>query len=122
MDIIDNNNNKTTDKQKPSEDISAAELQVAKTKEINEEKPAKRERRQATEEELSNPLHGVKLVQLLESLIEHYGWKYLADRTNIRCFKYNPTMKSSLGFLRKTTWAREFVEDLYLEMVKEKKS
>ncbi len=121
MDINDNNN-EPTDKQKQSEDLSNTELTPNTNDDLSVEKPAKKVRRQATEEELSNPLHGVKLVQLLESLVEYYDWKYLADRTNIRCFKYNPTMKSSLGFLRKTTWAREFVEDIYLEMVKEKKT
>lgn len=87
----------------------------------NEEKPKKRiRRRQATEEQLNNPFHGVKLKQVLERLVDYYGWEYLGDRVNIRCFIYNPTMKSSLGFLRRTTWAREHVEDLYLEMLDEK--
>lgn len=84
------------------------------------EKPVKRIRRQATEEQLNNPFHGVKLVQILERLVAYYGWEYLGERVNIRCFINNPTMKSSLGFLRRTTWAREHVEDVYLEMLKEK--
>nr|WP_299248615.1 VF530 family protein [uncultured Lacinutrix sp.] len=87
----------------------------------NESKKSKRVRRQPTEAQLNNPFHGVKLVQVLERLVAHYGWEYLGERTNIRCFIFNPTMKSSLGFLRRTTWAREFVEDLYLEMLDEKK-
>lgn len=86
---------------------------------LNEENPSRRNRRQATEEQLNNPLHGVKLVQVLERLVDHYGWEYLAERVNIRCFKYNPTMKSSLGFLRRTRWAREHVEDVYLDMIDE---
>nr|WP_299382333.1 VF530 family protein [uncultured Lacinutrix sp.] len=86
----------------------------------NESKKSKRVRRQPTEAQLNNPFHGVKLVQVLERLVAHYGWEYLGERTNIRCFIFNPTMKSSLGFLRRTTWAREFVEDLYLEMLDEK--
>lgn len=61
----------------------------------------------------------MKLAQILERLVEHYGWEYLAERVNIRCFRYNPTMKSSLGFLRKMRWAREHVEDIYLEMLEE---
>jgi uncharacterized protein (DUF2132 family) len=61
----------------------------------------------------------VKLVEILESLVDHYGWPYLADRVNIRCFMNNPTMKSSLGFLRKMTWAREHVEDIYMDMLEE---
>ena len=93
----------------------------AKTnEELNAEKPTRKRRKQATEEQLNNPLHGVKLVEILERLVEHYGWEYLASRVNIRCFKYNPTMKSSLGFLRKTPWAREHVEDVYLEMIGKK--
>jgi len=76
-------------------------------------------RKQATQEQLNNPLHGVKLKDLLERLVDYYGWEYLAVRVNIRCFKYNPTMKSSLGFLRKTRWARNHVEDVYLDMLEE---
>nr|WP_055437083.1 VF530 family protein [Lacinutrix algicola] len=78
-------------------------------------------RRQATQEQLDNPFHGVKLKQVLERLVTHYGWEYLGERTNLRCFIFNPTMKSSLGFLRRTAWAREHVEDLYLEMVENKR-
>jgi hypothetical protein len=113
--------NETTDKPKQSDaSLDAAALKPKTNEELNKEKPARKKRRQATEEQLNNPLHGVKLVEILERLVEHYGWEYLADRVNIRCFKYNPTMKSSLGFLRKTPWAREHVEDVYLEMIKEK--
>lgn len=89
-----------------------------KTKEGQGEKiPAKKIKRQATQEQLDHPLHGVKLVDILESLVEYYGWKYLADEVNILCFKHNPTMKVSLKFLRKFKWAREHVEDLYLDMI-----
>ena len=110
MNTTNNSNQKSTDFNK-SKDSLNEELKTSK------EKPTKRVRRQATEEELNHPLHGVKLKPLLERLVEHYGWEYLGERTNIRCFKYNPTMKSSLGFLRKTQWAREFVEDIYIDMV-----
>lgn len=85
----------------------------------DEKTPKKRVRKQATQEQLDHPLHGVKLKQLLESLVEHYGWKYLADEVNILCFKRNPTIKVSLKFLRKFQWAREHVEDLYIDMLKE---
>ena len=61
----------------------------------------------------------MKLVDILESLVEHYGWKYLADEVNILCFKHNPTMKVSLKFLRKFKWAREHVEDIYMDMLEE---
>jgi len=85
-----------------------------------EEKPAKKIKRQATQEQLDHPLHGVKLVEILESLVEHYGWKYLADEVNILCFKHNPTMKVSLKFLRKFKWAREHVEDIYMDMIEDR--
>ena len=90
-------------------------------KETEQQPQPKRIRRPATEEQLSNPFHGVKLKQVLERLVAHYGWAYLGERTNLRCFIYNPTMKPSLGFLTRTTWAREHVEDLYLDMLDETK-
>ena len=120
MDIINNHENEATDKAKQSDELSNAEFKPKTNEELNEKKPARRNRRQATEEELSNPLHGVKLAQILKRLVEHYGWEYLGDRVNIRCFMYNPTMKSSLGFLRRTRWAREHVEDVYLDMLEER--
>lgn len=121
MDIKNDQQNKLTDINKPSEQPNNTSLNPANSKESNQEKPAKRIRRQATEAQLNHPLHGVKLKQLLERLVAHYGWAYLGDRTNINCFIYNPTMKSSLGFLRRTAWAREHVEDLYMDMVEEQK-
>jgi uncharacterized protein (DUF2132 family) len=66
------------------------------------------------EEQKNNPLHGVKLEALLTDLVDHYGWEVLADEININCFKSNPSIKSSLKFLRKTAWAREKVEGFYL--------
>ncbi|WP_298527404.1 VF530 family protein [uncultured Christiangramia sp.] len=63
----------------------------------------------------NNPLHGIKLADILDSLHDHYGWEGLAERININCFKSNPTKKSSLKFLRKELWAREKVERLYLK-------
>lgn len=66
-------------------------------------------------EQPNNPLHGVKLATIMEKLHAHYGWEGLADRININCFKSNPTIKSSLKFLRRTPWAREKVERLYLK-------
>lgn len=118
MDIKNDNMTESADNQRQSDELLDIGLKTKSNEELNEKKPARRNRRQATEEELSNPLHGVKLVQILERLVEHYGWEYLGERVNIRCFKYNPTMKSSLGFLRRMPWAREHVEDIYLEMVK----
>lgn len=69
-------------------------------------------------EQVNNPLHGVRLIDILELLVEQYGWKNLADRININCFKSDPSIKSSLKFLRKTPWAREKVERLYLGTVR----
>lgn len=65
----------------------------------------------------NNPLHGVKLVTIVETLEEMVGWEGMAERVNINCFKNNPSVKSSLKFLRKTPWARKKVEDLYLEIL-----
>lgn len=69
------------------------------------------------ETQKNNPLHGITLVMMLEQLVERYGWEELGYRINIRCFRYDPSIKSSLAFLRKTPWARKEVEDLYLLMV-----
>ena len=60
-----------------------------------------------------DPLHGITLEAILVKLVEHYGWEELGRRINIRCFNYDPNIKSSLTFLRKTAWARKKVEDLY---------
>ncbi|MBA6313190.1 VF530 family DNA-binding protein [Cellulophaga baltica] len=69
-------------------------------------------------EQPNNPLHGVKLKDILEFLVEKYGWKEMSLQININCFKSNQTIKSSLNFLRKTPWAREKVEHLYLKSIK----
>lgn len=66
----------------------------------------------------NNPLHGIKLVDILEKLVATYGFEVLGEKINIRCFTHNPTIKSSLTFLRKTPWAREKVEQLYLKSLK----
>ncbi|MCC5915960.1 MAG: DUF2132 domain-containing protein [Cryomorphaceae bacterium] len=68
----------------------------------------------------NNPLHGIKLVDVLELLVAHYGWEKLAQKININCFKSNPSIKSSLTFLRKTPWARDKVERLYLDVVEKR--
>lgn len=67
-----------------------------------------------TSEQPNNPLHGVTLEQLVTQLHKRYGWDGLAKRININCFKSEPSIKSSLKFLRRTPWAREQVEKLYL--------
>lgn len=73
------------------------------------------------ESQPNNPLHGVKLAQILEELVENYGWEHLAFKININCFKHEPSIKSSLVFLRRTAWARNKVEALYLEMLRKNK-
>lgn len=73
---------------------------------------------QPTSEQPNNPLHGVKLVDMLEYLVEKYGWQELGDRINIRCFNSDPSIKSSLKFLRQTQWARDKVEQLYLRSIR----
>ena len=70
------------------------------------------------EKQINNPLHGIKLADMLEYLVAEYWWDELAQRIDIRCFKNEPSIKSCLKFLRRTPWAREKVEKLYLETVR----
>ena len=74
-----------------------------------------------SKEQPNNPLHGAKLAYILDFLVEKYGWEKLGNKINIRCFNSDPSIKSSLKFLRKTPWARKKVEDLYL-FAKKKRS
>jgi uncharacterized protein (DUF2132 family) len=67
----------------------------------------------------NNPLHGIKLADILESLVETYGWEHLGHKIKINCFISNPTIKSSLKFLRRTPWARDKVEQLYLRTIQD---
>jgi uncharacterized protein (DUF2132 family) len=62
----------------------------------------------------NDPLHGITLEMILNYLVNHFGWEDLGQMINIKCFNVNPSIKSSLTFLRKTPWARKKVEDLYL--------
>ncbi len=64
--------------------------------------------------ESNDPLHGVTLKTIVTCLVEHYGWDELGRRVRIRCFTNDPSINSSLKFLRRTPWAREKVEDLYI--------
>lgn len=68
-----------------------------------------------------NPLHGMTLEAIVMALAEHYGWAGLGERIPVRCFISDPSVNSSLKFLRKTPWAREKVEGLYLFMLREKR-
>lgn len=75
-----------------------------------------------TETQKNNPLHGITLEQLLTALVEIYGWEQLGQQIPIRCFTRDPTIKSSLNFLRKTEWARLKVEQLYLKQLRKSKN
>ena len=66
-----------------------------------------------------NPLHGLTLEATLTALVAHYGWPGLGERIPVRCFLSDPSLKSSLAFLRRTPWAREKVEGLYLFMLRD---
>lgn len=70
------------------------------------------------DQQSKDPLHGITLEQIVTSLMEYYGWDELGQNINIRCFNSDPSVKSSLKFLRRTPWARKQVEDLYLAMKK----
>ncbi|MHC4322592.1 MAG: VF530 family protein [Planctomycetota bacterium] len=72
-----------------------------------------------SEQQANNPLHGVTLEQIVNSLVEHYGWDELGIRIDIRCFTNDPSVKSSLKFLRRTPWARKKVERLYIATQKD---
>jgi uncharacterized protein (DUF2132 family) len=64
-----------------------------------------------------DPLHGITLQKILETLVEHYGFDTLGELIKIKCFNDNPSIKSSLTFLRKTDWARKQVEELYIKTI-----
>jgi len=72
-------------------------------------------------EQPRNPLHGITLEQIVTELVAHFGWEELGQQVRIRCFTENPSVASSLKFLRRTPWARAKVESLYLFMLREKK-
>ncbi len=69
-----------------------------------------------SKEQTNNPLHGITLEKIVIDLVDYYGWVALSEQIDINCFKSNPSIKSSLKFLRKTPWAREKVEILYLKI------
>jgi uncharacterized protein (DUF2132 family) len=71
------------------------------------------------EEQPKNPLHGKTLEMILVHLVDRYGWQELAERLPVNCFIYDPSIKSCLSFFRKTPWARQKVEDLYLDSLEE---
>ena len=79
---------------------------------------SEKEIEQELEQQPNNPLHGVKLLEILQALEEVYGWKEMGQRVNIRCFTHDPSMGSSLKFLRRTPWARNKVEKMYLDLMR----
>ena len=73
-----------------------------------------------SKEQINNPLHGKTLEHIVNVLVDHYGWVELGIRIDIRCFNKDPSVKSSLKFLRKNEWARNMVEKLYIDLQKDK--
>ena len=69
------------------------------------------------EQQSNDPMHGITLEKIIIELVDSYGWEYLGNRIKIGCFNSNPSVKSSLKFLRKTPWARNKVEALYLKLI-----
>ena len=116
MDTEDNLENNPSDKPKFTGGFANVVFKPKNEEEQaaqEEQQPAKKIKKQATEAQLNHPLHGVKLAHILESLVEYYGWPYLENRVKILCFKYNPTMKASLAFAGEATydnghWTGEF--------------
>lgn len=72
-----------------------------------------------SQEQPRNPLHGLTLERILTDLVDYYGWRELGRRVPVRCFTSDPSISSSLKFLRKTPWAREKVEQLYVQTLRE---
>ena len=70
------------------------------------------------ETQKNNPLHNITLEQILNYLVANHGWEYLASQVNVNCFKKDPSIKSSLTFLRKNQWARTRIEDIYVYLIK----
>lgn len=65
----------------------------------------------------NNPLHEVTLKRIVQELVDEKGWKYLAEKVQVRCFMFDPSLNSSLKFLRKTPWAREKVEKIWIDII-----
>ena len=73
-----------------------------------------------TDKTSNDPLHGKTLEMILKHLVQYYGWEHLGTKIDIRCFNNDPSIKSSLTFLRKTPWARKKVEELYITLIENK--
>lgn len=74
-------------------------------------------KKQINDTRVQDPLHGITLKTIVEQLVDKYGWQELGQRININCFKNDPSINSSLKFLRKTDWARKKVESLYIKTI-----
>jgi uncharacterized protein (DUF2132 family) len=96
-------------------------MEDASTPSAAQASPELPERAAVPQQQARNPLHGLTLEAIVTALHAHYGWPGLAQRIQIRCFASDPSVASSLKFLRKTPWAREKVESLYLFMLREQK-
>ncbi len=72
-----------------------------------------------TTPQTNNPLHGIALEVIVNKLVEHYGWARLGEEIDIKCFNIDPSVSSSLKFLRRTPWARKKVEDLYILLIRQ---
>lgn len=88
---------------------------------LQSENPAKTQKDLGHASQKNNPLHGVTLEKIVSELHDYYGWQELGQRIRIQCFISNPSLNSSLRFLRRAPWAREKVEGLYLYMLRERK-
>lgn len=95
--------------------VQVSRFQISKSYSLIMERSAHKE----PEKQPNNPLHGKTLEAILVYLVSYYGWEELGDLIRINSFRNNPSLKSSLKFLRKTPWAREKVENLYVKTVKD---
>lgn len=102
--------------QSPSLEIKSEALDQASS---NQVKPDVKIATKPVPKQANNPLHGLTLEKIVTDLVDYYGWQELGQLIRIKCFIENPSINSSLKFLRKTTWAREKVESLYLYTLRE---
>lgn len=109
---------RTKQSEAPKQSESTKQTEVVKQIEsIKLEEPNQEDAKKEVELQPKNPLHGIKLADLLNYLVEYYGWESLGEQIKINCFISNPSVNSSLKFLRRTNWAREKVERLYIKTV-----
>jgi uncharacterized protein (DUF2132 family) len=92
-------------------------IEVIKQEEPKQEELKNEDPNKEIELQPNNPLHGIKLAEILDYLVTEYGWESLGEKIKINCFISNPSINSSLKFLRRTNWAREKVERLYIKTI-----